>query len=188
MLRVILKLFLSVSALGLPLVSAGCGGSILDTEANAALLEKVGETTVTVFPAFCRHSKENVYDTSAAKSIAAFLVEDKLAAPTISDVHVPIKGPWHGNQARMLRESAAAFADYLKANPIETDYALLPEYLFGRSNAGGIHCYVLDADGAVAYVVLQNSHHEPFATAKPKTAKDCTEVLIEVLRKQRFAD
>lgn len=73
-------------------------------------------------------------------------------------------------------------------DPIETDYALLPEYLFGRSEAGGIHCYVLDAEGAVAYVVLQNSHHKRFVAAKPKTAEDCTAVLIEVLRERRFAD
>ena len=63
-----------------------------------------------------------------------------------------------------------------------TRYALLPEYLGAKTEAGGVHAYVVDADGTVAFQVLLNSHWEEFSKAKPKTPDDCTAVLIDVLR------
>ena len=64
-----------------------------------------------------------------------------------------------------------------------TDYALLPEYLFvGSAAVGGIHCYIVDADGRLAFVVLQNSHWPEFTEVDPKTTDDCSTVLITVLR------
>jgi hypothetical protein len=70
----------------------------------------------------------------------------------------------------------------VRENPIRTDYALLPEYLFGRTKAGGIHCYVLDGQGTLADVVLLNDHWPRFAEVDPRTVEDCTDVLINVLR------
>jgi hypothetical protein len=85
----------------------------------------------------------------------------------------------------MLGESAKEFAAYVRANPIGTRYALLPEYLGGKTEAVGIHAYIVDAEGTVAFQVLLNSHWEEFAKASPlKTADDCTAVLIEVLRER----
>lgn len=160
----------------------GCRG-IVDPQAKEALLASLGDTSVTVFPAFVREGGDHRYDAAAAANIGQFLGDDGLASATVSDEEVPISGSWRMNQARMLRESAADFAAYVTANPVETDYALLPEYLKGGSGGvGGIHCYVLDAEGIVAWAVLLNSHWEPFADAAPKTADDCTNVLIDVLR------
>jgi len=99
----------------------------------------------------------------------------------VSDAHVPIPGPWHSNQARMLAESAESFASYVKAHPISTEFALMPEYLMFRSHAGGVHCYVADAQGRLAFVILQNSHWTEFAEVDPKTPDDCTQVLILAL-------
>ena len=168
-----------VSAVGFS--SWGCGG-ITDSQAQQWLMGNLGNTTVTVFPAFSRRGKTPAYEDRAALEIAAFLESDGLAEPTVSNARVPITGPWHGNQAKMLRESAQSFVTYLSENPVETEYALLPEYLFGRSEAGGVHCYIVDRDGKIAHAVLLNSHHMPFSKATPKTAEDCTKVLIGVLR------
>jgi len=40
----------------------------------------------------------------------------------------------------------------------------------------------VDAEGAVAFQILWNSHWEEFSKAKPKTVGDCTAVVIDVLR------
>ena len=82
----------------------------------------------------------------------------------------------------MLRESAESFAAYLRDHPSGTDYALLPEYLFGADAAVGIHAYVLDESGTVADAVLLNSHWARFSEADPRTVEQCTDVLGGVLR------
>ncbi len=177
-----------VKAVGLGLrlgalwASAGCRG-IIDDEANATFMKTLGRTSVTVYPAFVRRGRENFYEPSAAESVGVFLADQSLAAVTVSQAQIPITGGWGHNQARMLRESAEDFAKYVIAHGIETDYALLPEYLTGGEGyVEGIHCYMLDAEGTVAYAVLLNSHHKPFYEADPQTIADCTAVLIGVLR------
>ena len=166
--------------LGTTLLS-GCKG-IVDDQAEQALLASLGDTSVTVFPAFVREGKDHRYDAAAAASIGQFLTDEGLASVTLANQEVPITGSWRMNQAKMLRESAADFAVYIKAHPAETEYVLLPEYLIGGSGAvGGIHCYVLDKDTRVAFGVLLNSHWDVFADANPKTVEDCTDVLTAVL-------
>ena len=59
----------------------------------------------------------------------------------------------------------------------------MPEYLGGRRAFGGVHGYIVDADNRLAYIFLQNSHWPIFQDVDPKTADDCTEILIRVLRK-----
>lgn len=173
-----------MSTIGLGLVLApvcGCAGPT-DAEARHTFLRSLGDTSITVFPAFVRDG-DPPYDEKAAMSIGEVLTDEGLAEVTISQEQVPITGLWRHNQARMLRESAAEFAEYLKANPTATEYALLPEYLAGDWGVGGIHCYIVDADNRLAFVVLQNSHWPIFKEVNPQTVDDCTEVLIRVLRK-----
>ena len=162
-------------------LAGGCAISAADPEAKKAFMRSLGNTSITVFPAFVRNG-EPPYDENAAMSISELLTDEGLAEVTVSREQVLITGSWHHNQAKMLRESAAEFAEYLKANPTATKYALLPEYLAGDCGVGGIHCYIIDADNRLAFVVLQNSHWPIFAEMKPKTIDDCTDVLIEVLR------
>lgn len=172
-------IFVGLSVFPVLVTASGCQFP-LDPVAKEAFWGGLGNTSVTVFPAFMRHGKEGSWDPSAAKKVGAFLADKNLAKVTLSDAQVPITGPWHHNEARMLKESAEAFAAYVKAHPVSTDFALLPEYLMLRSRPGGIHCYVTDAKGRVAYVVLQNSHWTEFQEVDPKSVDDCTEVLIRV--------
>ena len=68
----------------------------------------------------------------------------------------------------------------MKAHPIETRYALMAECLIGRGGApGGIHGYIVDAEGRFAAGILLNSHWELFARADPRTVEDCTRVITE---------
>ena len=163
------------------LLVSGCNAT--DPAAEEAFLSALGNTSVTVFPAFVRDGVDPLYDPSAATAIGAFLEDAELADASVADQEVPITGPWHCNQARMLRESAVDFATYLRENPVENEYALLPEYLFlGGGGVGGIHCYIIDGENRLAFVVLLNSHWSIFAEMDPKTIDDCTDVLIETLR------
>ncbi len=161
---------------------AGCASPV-DPAAKEAFLGSLGNTSITVFPAFVRNGQESSYDANGAARIGEFLTDDNLAEVTVSQEHVPVTGPWHHNQARMLRESAEDFATYVTDHPVETEYGLLAEYLFlGGGSVGGIHCYIIDGENRLAYVVLLNSHWSIFAEMSPKTVDDCTNVLIEVLR------
>lgn len=163
-------------------LTGGCAIPAADRQAKKLLMNKIGSTSFTVFPAFVR-AEEVSYDDGAAAAISEFLSNDGLGTVVVSAEHVPVTGPWHSNQAKMLRESAAEFAAYLRENRVETEYAVLPEYLFlGGGGVGGIHCYIVDGEYRLAFVVLLNSHWGVFAAADPETIDDCTAVLIEVLR------
>jgi hypothetical protein len=153
----------------------------VDRAAGEAFRAGLGETSITVFPAFVRSGKGISYDRATAERIGAFFADKNLAEVSLSDAQVPITGSWHYSQPRMLQESAEAFAEYVKGHPVATEFALLPEYMMGGSRPGRIHCYVVDADSRLAYVVLQNSKWPIFAEVKPKSVHDCTEVLIRVL-------
>jgi hypothetical protein len=97
---------------------------------------------------------------------------------------VSITGEVHMDQSRMWRESAAEFSAWIAAHPPETDYAILPEYVGAgpAREAVGVHAYVVDRAGTLVDGELLNSHQEIFATAHPRTAADCTEVLVAALR------
>jgi hypothetical protein len=84
----------------------------------------------------------------------------------------------------MLKESAEAFFAYVKEHPVATKFALLPEYMLVKSRPRRLHCYVVDADGRLAYVVLRNSKWPIFAEVDPRSVDDCTEVLVRVLEEE----
>ncbi|MGD2107888.1 MAG: hypothetical protein PVI86_00720 [Phycisphaerae bacterium] len=169
------------------LLTSGCAGPV-NQEANKIFMNSLGNTSVTVFPAFVRQSQTGEYDADAADKIGAFLTDEGVAQASIADAQVPIPGSWRHNQAAMLKESADAFAAYLADHPVETDYALLPEYLLGPSAVGGIHCYVVDARNRLAFAILLNSHWDLFIEMDPKTVDDCTDVLIEALRRDLLTE
>jgi len=160
----------------------GCGSRSVDSKAEQVFLQSLGSTSITVFPAFVRQGEKTSRDAKAAAEIGTFLKKENLADVTISDRHVPVTSPWRSNQSKMWRESVKAFVSYLRAHPCQTAYALLPEYLLGKTGAVGIHCYIVDAHGTLAYGIGLNSHHKPFASADPKTSGNCTAVLINVAR------
>ncbi len=167
---------------------AGCG-RVVDSAANAKLKQNFGKVSVTVYPTFVWRVGGPVYDRASAKDIAGYLETEGMASVKTSEQRACLAGKLHMVQWKLFKQSLRLFQSYLKDNPIDTDYALLAEYLItpvpsGGQAAGGIHCYLLDADGRVALAVLLNSHHKVFAEAKPKTTEDCTTVLIKALGEQ----
>lgn len=173
----------SVFVLGITSVlvtASGCQFPV-DRAAKEAFSGGLGTISITVFPAFVRTSKGDSYDRTASERVGAFLTDKKLAKVTLSDAQVPITGVWHASQPTMLKDSAEAFAAYVKAHPVATQFALLPEYMLVNSRPRRLHCYVVDAEGRLAYVVLRNSKWPIFAEVDPRSVDACTEVLIRVL-------
>jgi hypothetical protein len=169
---------------GIVAVIAGGCGSVVDPAAKEALYQALGNTTFTVYPTFVR-DEDGSYNGESAGRIGDMLTTEGLAEVTLSQAEVPITGSWGMNQAKMLQESAADFAAYVAEHPIETEYALLAEFLIlGTGVPGGIHCYIVDADGRLAFVVLLNSHWSEFSDADPQTVEDCADVLTGVLREE----
>ena len=163
--------------------AAGCGAT--DKAAKKEFLAALGNTTVTVFPAFVR-GRSVAYDDAAAGAIAEELARRGLARIEVSDAHVPLGGAWHRNEARMFRESASAFADWLRAHPVATSYALLPEYLGGPDRFVAVHFYVVDGRGRLALGGLFNSHWREFKAVKPRTTADCTRVALLALEELKL--
>jgi hypothetical protein len=100
-------LVFAVAVTGLWLLH-GCNG-IADPAARETFLGSLGTKSVTVYPAYVRR-RPGAYDAPAAERLAEFVRADGLAEVVVSDEQVPITGPWHHGQPRMLRESAEAFA------------------------------------------------------------------------------
>lgn len=163
--------------------ASGCQFPV-NRAAKEAFRDGLGETSITVFPAFVRTSKGGSYDQAAAEKIGAFLTDKNLATVSLSNAQIPITGPWHSSQPTMLKEGAEAFADYVKEHPVTTKFALLPEYMLVNSRPRRLHCYVVDADSRLAYVVLRNSKWPIFDEVDPRSADEFTEVLIRVLEEE----
>lgn len=177
-----------VGALVFMSLLVGCQSPI-DPAAEQKFLDGLASTSITVYPAVVRDGAESSYDVAGATELADFLAAEFVAEAKVSPEEVAVTGGWHSNEALMWQESAAALAAHVEAHPIDTAYAILPEYLIlGNGPVGGIHCYVVDAEGTLAYGLLLNSHHEEFQDADPQTVQDCTPVLMTALRNELKAD
>jgi hypothetical protein len=174
-------------ALVAALALCACQGPVDEArrdEFHAAL----GHTTITVFPAWVRSNTDEGTraDAAAAVRLAAWLDEQGLAEATASDAAVALPDDVQGFQYDVFQRGGAAFGAYVREHPLSTAYALLPEYLItrvpdGGTRAGGVHAYVVDAQGRLVDALLLNSHHEAFQTAAAKTPAECTELVLAVL-------
>jgi len=182
-------LWVLVALGGTVTLSLGGCGSIIDPADEQQFKQDLGSTSMTVFPAAVR--RETItYDAAAARQVAEFLTTQQLGDATASDAEVLLTGPWHANEAAMWKESAQALAAYVKEHPLQTRYALLPEYLIlgGTHAVGGVHLYVVRDDGKVVFGFLLNSHWEAFNTVNPKTVADCTTLVLNQLRTELKSD
>ena len=181
---------LALSALAI-LLSAGACGSVIEDEARDAFRAKLGSTSFTVYPAYLHAPSGDAWDGASAERLAAVIVEAGWGQAVTASDQVPVHSEPGMNQARMWRESAASFGAWIAAHPPQTEYAVQAEYLgfdpAGAREVGGIHAYVVDRTGKLVDGVLLNSHHEGFSSAHPKTAAQCTEVLVTGLREWKPA-
>ncbi|MCK6446813.1 MAG: hypothetical protein L6Q99_10510 [Planctomycetes bacterium] len=166
------------------LATASCAGPNVDRAAQERFLAELGRTTVTVFPAHVNRAGGEEFDERAAARIAALANERGWFDARTSSSHVSLPTAWYMNEAKMLGDSAAAFADFVREHPVETRYALIADYLLGTHGVGGVHVVVVDGEGRVVDVSLWNSHWDAFREVQPKDVDGCTEVVLRGLARQ----
>ena len=98
------------------LAAAACDWYADETSENE-FLRSLGQTSITVFPAYIRQHESSSYDSTAAASIAAFLRDEGFAEAVLSNEKVPISGAFRVNQSRMFRETSREFARLLAGQP-----------------------------------------------------------------------
>lgn len=167
----------------------GCAGHLVTEEAKTRFEQSLGDTTITVYPTFVRTQAGASYDATSAAKVAEFFARNSLARTELVSQKADISAASGKYQNDIFRASLKLFRKHVASAVIETDYALLAEYLIsptpgGGQAVGGIHCYIVDRNGEPVFLVLLNSHDEVFAKAQPKTAAAATAVLMEVLEER----
>ncbi len=156
------------------------------TPEEQLFLQRIGTASVTVFPTSTRIGNTRETDTPSAQRIVAYLNESKLARAEFSPKVVPLRARPQMHQGRMWDEACASFGEWLRENPVSTDYALVVEILRGGrvGVVGALHCYVIDREGKESWGLGLNDHHKSFARVKPTNADECATVIIDEMVRQ----
>jgi hypothetical protein len=174
------RLLVALLALG---AAAAC--SFRKSPAEKEFEQALGRTSLTVFPTVVRLGRVTQCDLESARELSAAFERRGLGKAIVRKEPVAFALRGSFNQAKMYRQSRDAFAAYVKAHPPGTQYAAMAEYLISTSGqVGGIHLYVVRADGEPVGGVLLNSHWKEFREVKPKTASEATRALL--LRLERI--
>jgi hypothetical protein len=171
------------SVLPVTLILTGCWSYVV-REAAQTFQHRKSAFTVTVYPVNVVKRDNVGCDKNLARTVASFLEEQGLAAPTLGNRDFTYAFQWGANQAAMAERSAKAFAAQVKADNIGTDYALLVEVLMwgdGRT-VGGVEFYLCDKAGSLADGSLRNSDWGDFQKINPTTPEGGVEVAKSMLK------
>jgi hypothetical protein len=124
---------------------------------------------------------------SASAAHLASLITGQFGCKTMKvdkDISFQLKPT--SNEQKLLWDLARAFRDYLRANPADSDYALLAEYFInpGGGPVGAVHFVVCEKSGAWVIVDFQNNQHADFQRVAPKSIQDCDRLTVERLAKR----
>jgi hypothetical protein len=139
-------------------------------------------TQITVYPAFVNER----YNAESAAHLAS-LITQQIGCKTIkTDKQVPFQRQPTGNEQKLLWDLARAFRDYLRANPADSNYAMLAEFFVNPSGgpAGAVHFVICEKSGDWVLIDFQNSTHEDFQRILPKSIEDCDRLAVERLVKR----
>jgi hypothetical protein len=147
-----------------------------------AFLKAVGSARISVFPTVVRKVGGGAggvrsYDRASQKEVVQLLKENRLGRGNALDKEIDpgdlgklkVKSQWGLFEAGM-----DALAKEVAKAKIQSDYALVVEVVMFPTSTKelaiwGIHCYVLDREGANGFSFLLNSHHKMFVDAALKT-------------------
>jgi len=88
--------------------------------------------------------------------------------------------PLGHNQLRYMWDRAHGYSQWVRDSQPAGDFHLFIEILSARSGEIiGIHCYVVDATGQIAYVRLSNSHH--FGDQPPQDSEAACQFILKFL-------
>lgn len=158
------------------------------------------DSTVTVFPGVVQTQDGISYDKKTAERIETMLKDFTTVAVSVSSIEIDMEGtaPEKGYQYDLFQNSLKRFGETVKKQAVETDYALVTDYLISKTPdsgyaTGGVHCYVVNQNGEKQYLLLLNSHHKLFQDANLKTNEQtpeglqhvvdrCTDVIIKAIQ------
>ena len=127
------------------------------------------------------------HSTESAARLASLVAQQLGCKTTKVDKPVSIQHQPTGNEQKLLWDLAREFQDYLRANPADSNYAILAEYFVnpaGGQMAGAVHFIVCEKSGDWVLVDFQNSTHEDFQRIAPKSIEDCDRLAVERLAKR----
>ena len=122
-------------------------------------------------------------DKQCAAQLVDMLNQQNVCRAVAADVEVKLKIQGDPNEQRVLWDTARAFRDFVRKNPLEADYAVFADYGIGRSasgetNVGHVHVIVCDRAGDWVIVDFQNSHWPDFKAVGPKSREDCNRLVV----------
>ncbi len=130
------------------------------------------EKGITIFPGVVKHDDGTTYHLASRDMIASFFQNRDVLSVHLVGQEVDLGGlEGINSQGALFERSMPLFSDYLKANTIDSGYALMAEYVV-EETINIIHviqCYILDSDGDDAFSFLLNSHHKLFTDARLET-------------------
>ena len=179
---------------GIIFIMSGCSG-LVDEEQMEVFFNDLGDTSITVYPTYIkrmdkdsdgkptgRDASNSGYELNETERLAAYLRCECLADVTVSSDNVPLGGDWQKTQAGIFKASAQAFGEYVAANPIETEYAMIAEYAIPFDRIWAVHAYVVNASGEPVWILHLNEHFDVFTEINPEIPADGTDVLLKFLR------
>ncbi len=157
-----------------------------ETAAMKQRLEKMKAdaktTQIAIYPT-CIGEQRNTESAARLASLAA----KRLGCKTIKgDKLVPLKHEPTANEQKLLWDLARVFQDYLRANPADSNYAMMAEYFINPAGgpAGAVHFVICKKSGDWVLVDFQNNQHEDFQRISPKSIEDCDRLAVERLAKR----
>lgn len=146
--------------------------SVTESDKYKRFYHSLKEKGIAVFPSVVKNNDGTTSDLASRDTIAGFFQNRG-----VSSVHLVNREVGLGrleeinSQWALFERSMLLFSDHLKANPIDSGYALIAEYVV-EETINVIHviqCYILDSDGEDAFSFLLNSHHKLFIDARLET-------------------
>jgi len=127
------------------------------------------ERGIAIFPGVVKDDNGTTYHLASRDMIASFFQNRGVSNVHLADQEVDLQGLEGINgQGALFERSTSLFSDHLKANLMDSGYALMTEYVVNKT-IHVIQCYILDSHGEDAFSFLLNSHHKLFVDARLET-------------------
>lgn len=166
------------------LLVGGCAPTV-DLEANKKLLDDIGSTDFTIYPAHVRRGAESRYLDFAATDIANFIEDKGYGDAVVSTQRIDFSPDWANylgvtDLPVMYWQSFEDVADHLDGHAIDTDYAIAAEFLFfeDTSEVRGVHGFIVDKDGKLAGSVYLGQGVPLYHRISPTTERECVQLEI----------
>ena len=122
-------------------------------------------------------------DQACATRLSKLINEAKLCQATVAETGPVMEGSGWPNEMQVLWLFARTVRDYVRQNPVDSDYILFADYWFAPGGkVWAVHFVVCDRTGDWVIVDLQNSHQEAFQRISPKNLEDCDRLVLERLK------